>query len=156
MSPHRAPALFRLRAANDGDMAGVAGIYAHHVRTGYGSFEDLDAANLADVEKFFRDYYGPNNVSNCVPNNCTPANLAAGNTVFEVQELQSEVLFDLEAQYAFSDDLTLAVGARNVFDEYPDEGEFRLRETSNGRIYRSDSIVDWQGGFYYGKIKYAF
>jgi iron complex outermembrane receptor protein len=102
------------------------------------------------------NYYGPYNVSNCVPNNCTPANLAAGNTRFEVQELQSEVLFDLEAQYAFSDDLTVAVGARNVFEEYPDEGEFRLRETSNGRIYRSDSIVDWQGGFYYGKIKYSF
>jgi iron complex outermembrane receptor protein len=102
------------------------------------------------------NYYGPYNVSNCVPNNCTPANLAAGNTRFEVQELQSEVLFDLEAQYAFSDDLTVAVGARNVFEEYPDEGEFRLRETSNGRIYRSDSIVDWQGGFYYGKVKYSF
>jgi iron complex outermembrane receptor protein len=41
----------------------------------------------------------------------------------------------------------LAVGARNVFDEYPDEGEFRLRETSNGRICRSDPMVDWEGGF---------
>lgn len=102
------------------------------------------------------NYYGAYKVSNCVPNNCTVANLAAGNTVFEVQELGSEVLVDLEAQYAFTDDLTVAIGARNVFDEYPDEGEYRLRETSNGRIYRSDSIVDWQGGFYYGKIKYTF
>jgi iron complex outermembrane receptor protein len=102
------------------------------------------------------NYYGPYKVSNCVPNNCTPANLAAGNTVFEIQELGSEVLFDFEAQYAFTDDLTVAIGARNAFDEYPDAGEYRLRETSNGRIYRSDSIVDWQGGFYYGKIKYSF
>jgi predicted Zn-dependent peptidase len=28
---------------------------------GYGSFEDLDAANLKDVEAFFGSYYGPNN-----------------------------------------------------------------------------------------------
>ena len=28
---------------------------------GYGSFQDLENANLADVEAFHRDYYGPNN-----------------------------------------------------------------------------------------------
>ena len=28
---------------------------------GYGSFEDLDAANLADVQSFYKSYYGPNN-----------------------------------------------------------------------------------------------
>ncbi|PBS12072.1 peptidase M16 [Lysobacteraceae bacterium NML93-0792] len=28
---------------------------------GYGSFEDLETASLADVEAFHRDYYGPNN-----------------------------------------------------------------------------------------------
>jgi hypothetical protein len=50
----------------------------------------------------------------------------------------------------------LAVCGRNVFDAYPDAGEFRLRETSNGRIYQSGSIVDWQGGFDDGKIIYAF
>ena len=50
----------------------------------------------------------------------------------------------------------LAAGTRNVFDAYPDEGGFRLRETSNGRICRSEPIVDWQGGVDYGKISYAF
>jgi iron complex outermembrane recepter protein len=102
------------------------------------------------------NYYGGYKVSNCVPNNCTPAVLSAGTTVFEIQELTEEVLFDLEAEYAFNDSFSVAVGARNVFDEYPDEGEFRLRETSNGRIYRSDSIVDWQGGFYYVRAKHKF
>ena len=102
------------------------------------------------------NYYGQYSVSNCVPNNCTPAVLAAGTTVFEVQTMSEEVLFDIEAQYAVSDDLTIAIGARNVFDEYPDEGEYRLRETSNGRIYRSDSIVDWQGAFYYLRTKFSF
>jgi hypothetical protein len=50
----------------------------------------------------------------------------------------------------------LAADDRNVFDAYPDAGGFRLRETSNGRIYRSEPIVDWQGGVYDGKISYAF
>lgn len=102
------------------------------------------------------NYYGEYTVSNCVPNNCTPAVLAAGTTVFETQTLGDEILVDLEAQYEVTDAFTLAIGARNVFDEYPDEGEFRLRETSNGRIYRSDSIVDWQGGFYYVRAKHTF
>lgn len=102
------------------------------------------------------NYYGEYTVSNCVPNNCTAAVMAAGTTTFETQTMSQEVLVDIEASYDFSDSLRVSVGARNVFDEYPDEGEYRLRETSNGRIYRSDSIVDWQGGFYYAKIKYAF
>ena len=45
--------------------------------------------------------------------------------------------------------LDLTLGARNIFDEYPDEGE--IGETCCGRIYRSDSIVDWQGGYYYAR-----
>ena len=43
-----------------------------------------------------------------------------------------------------------------MFDTYLNEGGFGPRETSNGRIYRSEPIVDWQGGVYYGKISYAF
>ena len=27
---------------------------------------------------------------------------------------------------------------------------------TNGRIYRSDMIVDWQGGFYYARIGVTF
>ena len=42
-------------------------------------------------------------------------------------------------------------------DEYPDEADYPLlRETGNGRIYRSDSIVDWQGGFVYLKASKSF
>lgn len=102
------------------------------------------------------NYYGAYQVSNCVPNSCTPANLAAGNTSFEVQEFGSEVLVDIEVQYEITEATSVALGVRNVFDEYPDPGEYRLRETSNGRIYRSDSIVDWQGGFAYLKAVHTF
>ncbi len=98
------------------------------------------------------NYYGEYTASNCVPNNCS----TGLPTVFETQTLGEEVLFDLEASYVVTGRLTFSIGARNVFDEYPDPGEYRMRETSNGRKYRSGSVVDWMGGFYYGKIKYRF
>ena len=72
------------------------------------------------------------------------------------QEMPAEVLFDLEFGWDVTDDLAIAVGARNVLDTYPAEGNPYLQETTNGRIYRSDSIVDWQGGFYYVRAKQTF
>ncbi|MDO5505928.1 MAG: pitrilysin family protein [Pseudoxanthomonas suwonensis] len=40
---------------------------------GYGSFEDLEAASLADVEAFHRDYYGPNNAVLAIAGDISPA-----------------------------------------------------------------------------------
>jgi zinc protease len=40
---------------------------------GYGSFEDLDAANLKDVESFFGSYYGPNNAVMAIVGDVKPA-----------------------------------------------------------------------------------
>jgi len=75
---------------------------------------------------------------------------------FLVQNLSAETLFDIEASYDVTDSTSIAVGVRNVFDEYPDRADPALAESGNGRIYRSDSIVDWQGGFYYLKAKTTF
>jgi predicted Zn-dependent peptidase len=44
---------------------------------GYGSFEDLDAANLKDVETFFNNYYGPNNAVIAIVGDVTPADVFA-------------------------------------------------------------------------------
>jgi zinc protease len=40
---------------------------------GYGSFEDLEGANLDDVRAFHRDYYGPNNAVLAIAGDVTPA-----------------------------------------------------------------------------------
>jgi iron complex outermembrane receptor protein len=53
---------------------------------------------------------------------------------------------DLELAYTFASNYRVTLGAQNLFDEFPDEGEF---ETCCGRIYRSDSIPDWQGQLLY-------
>ncbi|TKR33814.1 insulinase family protein [Luteimonas gilva] len=39
---------------------------------GYGSFQDLENANLKDVEQFHRDYYGPNNAVLSIAGDITP------------------------------------------------------------------------------------
>ena len=63
------------------------------------------------------------------------------------------MLFDLEGSYLATESLRITVGVRNLFDTYPQYDEI---EASNGRLYRSDSIVDWQGGYYYTKLEYTF
>jgi len=49
MNDYVAAAAFTIRDSADADLAAIAAIYAHHVRTGFGSFEEVppDAAELA-------------------------------------------------------------------------------------------------------------
>lgn len=82
------------------------------------------------------------------------SNSDGGSTVSAIQIFEPEVMFDLEGTYFISEMLSVSAGARNLFDNYPDAGE--IGETCCGRIYRSDSIVDWQGGYYYARLNYSF
>jgi len=72
-------------------------------------------------------------------------------TLEQIQEFGSEYMFDIEGSYAINDTYIVSAGIRNAFDNYPDPGT--MGETCCGRIYRSDSIVDWQGGYYYLKFR---
>jgi len=81
-------------------------------------------------------------------------NSNGSSTITAIQEFDPKILIDLEASYKFKDAYRIAVGARNAFDEYPDPGT--IGETCCGRIYRSDSVVDWQGGYYYVKGSVEF
>ena len=115
-------------------------------------------------------YYGDYTVSNCLTGNGTdgftcrtdaddPLNNRPPTAYpqgLAKQDMPAEVLFDLEFGWDVTDSLALAVGARNILDTYPKEGDPYLQETTNGRIYRSDSIVDWQGSFYYVRAKQTF
>jgi iron complex outermembrane receptor protein len=71
-----------------------------------------------------------------------------------VQEYDASMLFDVEFSYALSAELSLAAGARNLFDIYPDEGD--SGDSCCGRVYWSGDTVDWQGGYYYAKLNYRF
>ncbi|MAI90578.1 TonB-dependent siderophore receptor [Ponticaulis sp.] len=74
--------------------------------------------------------------------------------VVDVQEFSPVVQFDFEAAYQVNDIVRVSLGARNAFDQYPDEANYALiGDNCCGRVYRSDSAVDWQGGYYYFKLK---
>ena len=78
---------------------------------------------------------------------------ASNASLAEIQEFGPEVLVDLEATVNFRDRYTLKLGIENVFGNYPDPGEF---EVCCGRIYRSDSIVPWQGTLFYAQLGASF
>ena len=59
-----------------------------------------------------------------------------------IQQFGSRFMLDAEATWRFGARYSLTLGGRNLFDTYPGRGEF---ETCCGRIYRSDSVVPWQG-----------
>ena len=65
-------------------------------------------------------------------------------------------MFDLEGTYSVTERIRLSLGARNLFDEYPDKADPAIGDSCCGRIYRSDSEVSWQGGFYYAKVVAEF
>lgn len=101
------------------------------------------------------NYFGSSTPSQCFTGADTDGFSCPGGLVTE--EFGAKVLFDIEASYAYDDTTKFTLGARNVTDEYPDEADYvKLRETGNGRIYRSDSVVDWQGGFVYLKASKSF
>jgi iron complex outermembrane receptor protein len=69
------------------------------------------------------------------------------------QSFKTQAQIDLEASYEFDKSFTISVGARNVLDHYP--APDRIQATA-GRVYRSDSVVDWQGGYYYARLGFKF
>jgi iron complex outermembrane receptor protein len=72
-----------------------------------------------------------------------------------IQKWNPEVFIDLEGSWDVTDDARITLGVRNLFDNFPDRDKIGESAT-NGRIYRSDMIVDWQGGFYYARVAYTF
>ncbi|CAN5386213.1 TonB-dependent receptor [soil metagenome] len=78
---------------------------------------------------------------------------SVGNPV--IQKFDPEAFVDLELSYKATDTYTVSLGARNLFANYP-AADKTGESATNGRIYRSDSIVDWQGGFWYLKASAAF
>lgn len=69
------------------------------------------------------------------------------------QEYDPSVLFDVELTYNINDGLNVALGARNIFDTYPDKDE---DDECCGNVYWSANVVDWQGGYYYARLNYTF
>jgi iron complex outermembrane receptor protein len=72
-----------------------------------------------------------------------------------VQKFHPEPFLDAEISYRHNEHYTFTAGVRNLFSNYPQRD--RIGETTSaGGLYRSDSLVDWQGGFYYARVDFKF
>ncbi|MBQ4832973.1 TonB-dependent receptor [Pseudoalteromonas sp. MMG010] len=87
---------------------------------------------------------------------------AIDSSAINIQKYDPSILVDLELSYAVNEALNLSVGARNIFDTYPDEdgvytddGDL-TKDDCCGNVYWSSNIVDWQGGYYYARLNYTF
>ncbi len=81
-------------------------------------------------------------------------NSNSGGNPLRFQEYDPVTMFDLEAQYRISETLDFALGGRNIFDAYPDEGT--IGDNCCGRLYLSASYVSWQGAYWYGRVRASF
>jgi iron complex outermembrane receptor protein len=64
----------------------------------------------------------------------------------------------LEANYQISENWSVSLGGRNIFDEFPDETDKVVSDNDFccGRRFPSSSVVSWQGGYYYGAVRVSF
>jgi len=75
-----------------------------------------------------------------------------------VQTYDPVVFFDLEGSWQINENLRASIGGRNIFDEYPDQVD-RIASDNDyccGRLYPSTSVADWQGGYYYARLRMDF
>nr|WP_317931160.1 TonB-dependent receptor [Halioxenophilus sp. WMMB6] len=79
-----------------------------------------------------------------------------GSSISAVQEYGQEVMFDLEGTYHFNDTFSVTLGGRNIFDEYPDKADKEINDYCCGRVYSSNTIVPWQGGYYFLRLDAEF
>lgn len=74
----------------------------------------------------------------------------SGNTTGDLfQEFGALTLFDALVGYDIADNVTVTLGAENVFDEYPDEA---TNQANRGLIYSRNAPYDSDGGQYYLRL----
>jgi iron complex outermembrane receptor protein len=81
--------------------------------------------------------------------------LSPGTTAAFDITLAAKTLVDLEARYALSSKLNLAVGADNVFDTYPDTLPPALN-TTNNTPFSTFTPFGFSGRFVYARASYSF
>lgn len=69
--------------------------------------------------------------------------------------LSPKTLIDLEARYEFNDNWTLAFGADNIFDKYPDPFPINLN-TTGATSFSNYSPFGRSGRLFYGRVAYNF
>ena len=83
-----------------------------------------------------------------------PYKNAANSSLASIQEYGRVLQWDTDVSWDLSDEYRITFGINNIFDTMPDRDT--IGETCCGRTYRSDSVMDWQGTYYYvrGQINF--
>jgi len=81
--------------------------------------------------------------------------LVPGTTAPTDYTLSPKTILDLEARYTWNDKVTLAVGADNILDEYPDAAPIALNGTGN-TPFSTYSPFGYSGRFVYTKATFNF
>lgn len=77
----------------------------------------------------------------------------SGNSDGDVfQDFGAEFFTDISATYNLSDDITLSVGAENIFDSYPEEATY---QSNRGLIYSRNAPYDTDGRNVYLKMAFT-
>jgi len=79
---------------------------------------------------------------------------SSGNTSGDIfQAFGAITLFDATVGYDITDTVSVALGAENIFDEYPDEA---TNQANRGLIYSRNAPYDTDGGQYYLRLDTRF
>jgi iron complex outermembrane receptor protein len=79
---------------------------------------------------------------------------STGNATGEIFQSFGAVMFaDVALTFRATRQVSLRVGAENVFDKYPDEAVF---QASRGLVYSRNSPYDTNGGQYYARVDFRF
>jgi len=70
-----------------------------------------------------------------------------------VEDISAEILIDAEIAAEVTDGVELAIGANNIFDNFPDENPFA---GSLGQLYPENSPFGFNGGQWYAKVRVNF
>lgn len=79
---------------------------------------------------------------------------STGNATGEIfQAFGGVTFFDLSGTWNVNENVSVRVGAENIFDKYPDEAVF---QASRGLVYSRNSPYDTNGGQYYARVDVRF
>ena len=81
--------------------------------------------------------------------------LSPGTSAATDNRLSAETLVDIEGRFDVTENIAVAIGADNVFDEYPDENPPALNTTGT-TAFSNYSAFGRSGRFVYGRLTYNF
>lgn len=79
-----------------------------------------------------------------------------GNAVVNDREFGAKWITDMELSAKPTERLTLAIGANNIFNVYPDRNDTQTNVNTGAGFYATSGAYGFTGGYYYGRVAINF